>query len=371
MSVDRVVWVLVHPTPYNIYLLNELSRRTSVPLSAVYQWATLGSHPWTDLPERRFPWRILKTDGPGDAELRAMAGRSDTTLLIFNGWRDRSIAPLVIRRWTGRLPFAFWMDTPKLTRNPLRLAMNRLLVLAGGRAAAMLATGRPAMDAFIQMGFPAERVLDFPFLVDPQHFGAAVTQRAARNAARVVGAGVRFIQCGRLIDSLKGQSVAMKALAIAHGEAPDLRLELWISGSGADEDMLRQKAAQLGVAEQVRFLGWTGYEELPALFGEADALVMPSHWDPFPVTVIEAMAAGLPVLGSTACGSVRERVQPGATGWIHEAGDASALARHMLNVARHPEQRLAMGAAAAAASRQWGIDRSIQAYESLLRRAAG
>jgi glycosyltransferase involved in cell wall biosynthesis len=363
--IERVVWVLVHPTPYNIYLLNELSRELPVPVSAVYRWAMLPSHPWSDLPHRAFPWRVARPEGTADPELRQLAAGDPRTLMIFAGWRDRTIRPLLVRRWVARLPFAFWMDTPKLTRNPVRKGMNRLLVLAGKRSLGMLATGQPAIDAFVRMGFPRQRVVDFPFVVDPEHFADAVVRREERRASGTDRNVVRFIQCGRLIDSLKGQSVAFRALARAATQEPGIRFELWVSGTGRDEQALRKAAERIGVADRVRFVGWTGYGDLPALFGQCDALVMPSHWDPFPVAVIEAMAAGLPVLGSDACGSVRERVEHGATGWIHPAGDDLSLAAHMLAFARAPDHE-GIGFAALDASRSWDIDRCLRAFGSLL-----
>lgn len=371
MTVERIVWVLVHPTPYNIYLLNQLAERTDVRSEAVYRWETLPSHPWSALPERRFPWRVAEFAGGVDVELLAIAGREPRTLMIFAGWRDRMIAPLVARRWWSRLPFAFWMDTPRMTRNPARWVMNRLLVRAGRRAVAMLATGKPAIDAFIRMGFKPGSLLDFPFVVDPVHFGAAIAERERRYAATRDTSAVRFLQCGRLIDRLKGQTVAMQALAIAQSEEPSVRMELWIAGTGPDAEALRRRAEELGITAQVVFLGWTGYETLPRIFGQVDALLMPSHWDPFPVTVIEAMAAGLPVLGSSACGTVLERIEAGKTGYIHAPGDARALADHILQVVRSTEHRMAMGRAAAEASSDWGIERCVTAIDSLLQTRIG
>jgi glycosyltransferase involved in cell wall biosynthesis len=366
VNIERITWVLVHPTPYNIYLLNEMVDRLPVPSEAVYRWETLPSHPWAALPERRFPWKVIMGGGAPDADLRALAARDRGTLFIFAGWRDRSIAPLLARRWRAGLPFAFWMDTPRITDNLVRRAAQQLLVLIGRRAAAMLATGRPAIDAFVRMGFDPDYVHDFPFVVDPAHFASAVDIRAGRRLAAAQETMVRFLQCGRLIDRLKGQRVALEALAIAQREVTGTRLELWISGSGPDRDVLMDAARAMRIDHNVRFLGWTDYGELPELFAQADALVMPSHWDPFPVTVIEAMVAGLPILGSRACGTVVERVEPGRTGLIHEPGDARSLAKHMVELARSSERLQAMGREASSASRDWGVARCAESLSSLL-----
>jgi glycosyltransferase involved in cell wall biosynthesis len=367
VNIERIIWILVHPTPYNIYLLNELLERLPVPSEAVYRWETLPSHPWGVLPDRRFPWQLMMRGGGPGADLRDIAARDRGTLFIFAGWRDRSIAPLLARRWRAGLPFAFWMDTPRITDNLVRRAAQQVLVLIGRRAAAMLATGRPAIEAFVRMGFDPEHVLDFPFVVDPAHFAPANDIRADRRLAAAQEPMVRFLQCGRLIDRLKGQRVALEALSIAQRKVPGTRLELWISGSGPDRKVLEAAARALHIDDSVRFLGWTDYGELPALFAQADALVMPSHWDPFPVTVIEAMVAGLPILGSRACGTVVERVEHGRTGWIHEPGDARSLAAHMLELAHSSERLPAMGREASAASQDWGVARCADTLSSLLR----
>src|SRR5262249_47620491 len=120
-------------------------------------------------------------------------------------------------------------------------------------------------------------------------------------------------------------------------------------------------AREQGVGDVVQFVGWTEYEDLPALLGRADALVLPSHWDPFPVAVIEAMAAGLPVLGRDAGGSVRERVVNGKNGFTRRAGDAVALADHMSRIAADRALRSRLGEHALATSSVWGVDRCVAA----------
>jgi glycosyltransferase involved in cell wall biosynthesis len=271
---------------------------------------------------------------------------------VFAGWRDRTIRPALLARRRSRSPFAFWTDTPKTTGGLLRRVLDRAFLQVARRAVTTLATGAPAVERYLTMGVPDDRVENFPFVVDPDHFGDAVVARSGRRA----GGAVRFLIPARLIDRLKGQSVAIEALRIARERAPDLHLEVLLAGVGPDGDRLRMLACRLAVADAVRFEGWVEYAAMPALLGAADALILPSHWDPFPVAVIEAMAAGLPVLGSHACGSVRERVVHGESGFVHHAGDSASLAEHIRAVAEDPTLRATMGRAALHTSARWGIE---------------
>jgi len=220
------------------------------------------------------------------------------------------------------------------------------------------------VERYLRMGIPTGKVDNFPFVVDPEHFGTAITLRASRTH----DLDARFVTPARLIDGLKGHGVALDALRRVRALAPGKRVELVLAGLGADEARLRRRSQELGLTGAVRFAGWVEYPDVPALLGRADALVLPSWWDPYPVAVLEAMAAGLPVLGSDACGSVRERVVDGENGFVHSSGDAAALAQHMLTMIVSPETCLRMGRAALRTSRTCGIDHSVRVLRDVLTR---
>lgn len=322
----------------------------------------LPSHPWSALPDRKFDWRIAAIPGGRDRVLEEQASTDDCTLFIFAGWRDRTIFPILLRRWWNRLPYAFWSDTPKVSGGFARKAVNEVQRFFTTRASAMLATGTPAINNYAAMGVLKTKLRNFPFIVDPAHFARAISVRTARPT----GTRTTFVLPARLMDSLKGQRVALQALATAKAKRPDIQLRLILAGTGPDGQSLRGYAEQLGISDAVDFRGWVEYDDVPALLGEADALVLPSRWDPFPVAVIEAMAAGLPVLGSAACGSVQERVVDGVNGFIHTVGDYDRLAGDMVAIASSSELREKMGKNALATSRARGIDEAANVITSLL-----
>jgi len=319
----------------------------------------LPNHPWNALPSLNCRWRFALPEGRSDRDLNDLAAHDASTVIVFGGWRDRTIFGALWRRYTAGLPYAFWTDTPKPAGGMARWMLDRTFVRFAKRAVVTFATGAPAVQRYHEMGLPHDSVVNFPFVVDPASFAVA----GARRPARVL----RLLQVGRLIDSIKGQMVAFEALrrAIALSGCGSIRLA--IAGVGPDDAALRAAADRMGIAAAVEFLGWVGYEAMARLFAESDALLMPSLWDPFPVTVIEALTAGLPVLGSDACGSVIERVRPDENGYIHRAGDSAALSEHILRLLdRSIRDRLASAAAAGAC--EWGVEKCVEAIRSGLAR---
>jgi glycosyltransferase involved in cell wall biosynthesis len=138
----------------------------------------------------------------------------------------------------------------------------------------------------------------------------------------------------------KNHALLIEAFAQVRADAP---LYLLLVGGGELEDAVRQQVVELGLQERVRFLGVRA--DVPAILNASDLFVLSSRWEGNPMSVMEAMAAGLPVV-STAVGGVPELVQDGATGLLVTAGDAHALAEAIVQMGRDPMRRAVMGDAA-------------------------
>jgi glycosyltransferase involved in cell wall biosynthesis len=130
--------------------------------------------------------------------------------------------------------------------------------------------------------------------------------------------GTTLAFAGRL-TAQKALGVALGALARVDGVA------FLIAGDGDERHSLEAKAAELGLASRVRFLGPLPRERIVELFRAADASILSSSWENFPHTVVEALAAGTPVL-ATATGGVAEVVRDGENGLLVPSGDVEALA---------------------------------------------
>jgi len=171
-----------------------------------------------------------------------------------------------------------------------------------------------------------------------------------------------FLYVGRL-KRYKGVEVAIRALAEARRERPDLTLD--IAGTGDDGDRLRQVAGALGLGGAVRFLGFVTEERKRQLFRAAWANLFPSPKEGWGLTVMEAAACGTPSVASDSPG-LRDSVRPGETGFLVPHGDATALARRMLELAGNLALVERLGAAARRHALAWSWDDAAAATEAHL-----
>lgn len=143
----------------------------------------------------------------------------------------------------------------------------------------------------------------------------------------------------------KGQEHAVRAMPRVLEEAPDAHLCL----AGAEDREpnyvtgLRGLASELGVADRVHLLGYRS--DVARLLAQADVFVHTATEDPHPRAVVEAMAAGLPVVAFRADG-VAETVADGGTGRLVDAGDDDGLADAVVSLVLAPDLRESMGDAA-------------------------
>jgi glycosyltransferase involved in cell wall biosynthesis len=115
---------------------------------------------------------------------------------------------------------------------------------------------------------------------------------------------------------------------------------LCLVGDGPDREQLERRAHELGVARDTLFLGYQ--ENVAQFYAAFDALVLPSGNEGTPVSAIEALAAGRPVV-ATRVGGVPDVVREGEDGFLVEAGATEELADRLARLARDPELRRRMG----------------------------
>ncbi len=155
----------------------------------------------------------------------------------------------------------------------------------------------------------------------------------------------------------------VRATAMAVERAPDLRVE--VAGGGPCRERLCRLAAELGVADRVAFLGEV--RDVPAVLSRARMFVLPSRSEGIPLTVLEAMACGLPVV-ATRVGGLPEVVEEGVTGHLVPPADPAALAAAMVETWSDPDRRDRMGHAGRRRAEQYfDIRRMVAQYEALYR----
>lgn len=144
-----------------------------------------------------------------------------------------------------------------------------------------------------------------------------------------------------------GRLVGWKGLRVIVDALPGLPSEVhyMVIGEGADEMRLREQAAELGVASRVHFAGRIPHNRLREVLLEADLLVQPSIGEEsFGITLVEAMACGLPVLASKQ-GGMLEIVEPGVTGELLPPGDMQSWRNAISVLLQQPERLHALGVA--------------------------
>jgi glycosyltransferase involved in cell wall biosynthesis len=207
---------------------------------------------------------------------------------------------------------------------------------------------------------------DIACLCEDQHISAAKTctipngidlQRFGFSGPR---AGGPAVYVGRLSPEKDVPSL-LRAIAFVVAQAPAFRLQ--IAGDGPCRAELISLARSLGVAENVEFLG--EIKDIPTLLRQASLLVLPSLTEGMPLTILEAMACGLPVI-ATRVGGIPEAVADGATGLLVSPGELQHLADALLRIHHKPDLGRQMGQAGRLrAENQFDVRRMVSAYESL------
>lgn len=242
----------------------------------------------------------------------------------------------LIGGWLGKpvvLKFSGWWEAEQgcLRRGagPLPLLARALL----RRASAVQAISRRIATDLVEAGFPRERIHWIPNGVASAQFASLPRPRPDFDHPRLV-----FV--GRLVAE-KSLDVAFRAWQQAGMADRGWRLRL--VGAGPEEARLRALAEQLGIGGAIEWVGAS--RAVPQHLGESDAGLLASRTEGLSNTLLEYLAAGLPVIATRISGS-EDFIQPGRNGWLSEPGDVAALAACMADCAAlGPEERLRRGLA--------------------------
>ena len=208
--------------------------------------------------------------------------------------------------------------------------------------------------------FPAARVCVIPNGVDTDRFRP---QRTDESLRRQIGLPAGTRRRNRRGPAAREESRVVSACrgrcAAANRQRPIL--DDWRRSAALE---LEHLAAELGVTDCVHFLGIRA--DVPQLLGLVDVLLLTSHIEANPVSILEAMACGKPVV-ATRVGSVSESVRDGETGYLVEPGDEIALVERVVELFQNPTRAAAFGAA----GRQlvvgrWSLEQMVRGYEILL-----
>jgi glycosyltransferase involved in cell wall biosynthesis len=236
---------------------------------------------------------------------------------------------------------------PWTTRPLYRLLYRRAdLVICQTRAM--------AEDLAQELGLPEDRLAVLPNPVDVDE----IRHFIGMNPAPQTGPGPHLLAVGRLSPE-KGFDLLLRALASVRSEYPGV--SLMIAGKGPEEAALNAECHALGLGDAVRF---TGYLARPwSIFPEATLFVLPSRHEGLPNALLEAAAAGLPIVALPACEGLVELLRGQRGVWLAPEISTEALATSLLAAlhALQPGERFAHPFVEA-----FRLDRAIQAYEHLI-----
>ena len=167
--------------------------------------------------------------------------------------------------------------------------------------------------------------------------------------------------CVARFSPQKNHALLLKAFA--QGPASDPNAHLVVVGDGDLREQLHKQAKDLGLVGQIHFLGLR--TDIPDVLGAMDVFVLSSDWEGNPLSVMEAMASGLPIL-STAVGGVPDLCASGREGLLVQPGDLQRLSEAMAWLLRNREARHFFGMGAARRAREnFDVSTMVRSYEEL------
>lgn len=212
------------------------------------------------------------------------------------------------------------------------------------RSTFFVSDARVTRDRAVAFGMRQDRTLVFPWGIDLAAFAPrkSPTRSSARRIARpersrlttvrsrLQGGDGLVLFCNRSWEPRYGVDVLARAFAAAVHKNPQIRLIL--VGTGSQAARIRSILGETEVSSRVLFVGQLPYVELPRWYRTADVFVSPSHIDGSSVSLMEALACGVPALVSDIPANL-EWVQDGINGWLFRDGDFADLENRILALA--------------------------------------
>jgi glycosyltransferase involved in cell wall biosynthesis len=217
----------------------------------------------------------------------------------------------------------------------------------------LVANTRDIERWIVRHGWPAEKVSYIP------NFAAAGAGEPIDRALHDTPADAPLLLAMGRLHANKAHDISIRALAELPGTW------LWIAGSGPLEAELKALAAQMGVADRVRFLGWR--DDAASLYRTADACLFPSRFEPLGNVVIQAWAHGLPVVAAMSDGPAA-LIRPEQDGLLVPINDPKALALAARRLILDPGLRRRLAEAGTARIQgEFSADKIVDQWRALLK----
>jgi glycosyltransferase involved in cell wall biosynthesis len=167
--------------------------------------------------------------------------------------------------------------------------------------------------------------------IDPRPYRMPVNRSQIKTELGIPETALVIGSVGRL-NNQKAPLDFVRMAEIVHRSCPDIHY-IWV-GSGPLEADVRTLVQELNLETKMHLLGQR--QDVPALLNCMDCLVLPSRWEGFPLVVLEALAANVPVVATDISGT-REAIKHGWNGWLAPTGDSDAMAKFAIDILENPE----------------------------------
>ncbi len=210
------------------------------------------------------------------------------------------------------------------------------------------------------IGFPLNKIKIIGNGIDLNRFSVQGDKARIRGQLGLPLEGCYIGAVGGL-RPVKDHALLLRAMAKLMGRSEALRLV--VSGGGPLADTLQSQALSLGIQGRTHFLG--ARDDIHNILNTLDIFVLPSKSEAMPLSLLEAMACGLPVVAS-AVGGIPEMVENGQTGMLVPPKDETALVAALERLIANEKERTAMGIAARqAVEKRYGLEAMVKEYEAL------
>ena len=235
--------------------------------------------------------------------------RYKPTVIISGQLGFRTLQAVVYRKLNPASRLAIWVDASEHTEHEIGKVQSTIRKLFLRAADAVIVNGASGSKYAQTLGVASQRIVAVPFV-------SKVSESSEASLARSPEASRRLLYVGQLIER-RGLDLLFGELARWAQDHPKKDCQVWIVGDGPLRKEL--EATKLAPNVRITFFGNVPYSELSPFFVNSGIFVLPTRSDTWGLVVNEALAAGLPVLGSLYSQAVEELVQPGVNGWTFHA----------------------------------------------------
>ena len=338
--------------PYRIPVFNVLARRAGLDLHVIFlaetdetlrQW-----HVYKDeicfshqiLPSWR--WRAGRSSFLINRGLWSALNKASPQVIICGGYNYAASWEALLWARRHRVAFVLWSESNSQDARAGRAWVESLKAYFLRHCDGFVVPGKASFEYLRSLGSAEARILTAPNAVDNSLFAilAENTSGHANEFREKLKLPSRFILfVGRLVPE-KGVFDLLEAYAKLESS---LRSELGLvfAGDGVSTAELAQRAKRISPGT-VCFTGFAQREDLAALYALAEALVLPTHSDPWGLVVNEAMACGLPIIVSNVAGCSADLVEDGWNGYVVPPRDVEKLSLAINSLMRQPELRQRM-----------------------------